>query len=130
MKVDVASGKSSPLGKPGIFTSYLPAPDGKHVLVMRVLKPYSYLLPETAFPHSIEVWNLDGKQVHLLAKLPLAENVPIGGVLPGPAAWSWRPDQAATLVWVEALTAAIRRRRWQSATACWLCPRRLTASRK
>lgn len=101
--VDIRTGLDTALGKPAIFQSTEPAPDGKHLLVVRNHKPYSYLLPAQAFPKEVEVWNLSGKTVHTLASLPLAEQVPLGGVPTGPRSYHWRPDAPATLVWVEAL---------------------------
>jgi dipeptidyl aminopeptidase/acylaminoacyl peptidase len=100
---DPANGKVTAIGKPGIFTSVAPAPDGKHILVTRLRRPYSYLLPAFAFPKDIEVWDLKGKVVHGVASLPLADQVPIDGVPTGPRHVHWRPTDPATLVWVEAL---------------------------
>jgi dipeptidyl aminopeptidase/acylaminoacyl peptidase len=91
------------IGKPAIFASAEPSPDGKHLLVVRLHRPYSYLLPAFAFPREIEVWELSGKIEHKVASLPLAENVPIEGVPTGPRSVHWRPTEPATLVWVEAL---------------------------
>lgn len=55
------------------------------------------------FPRAVEVLGLDGKIMFPLASLPLAEEIPIGGVRPGPRSYQWRPTHPATLVWVEAL---------------------------
>ena len=38
-----------------------------------------------------------------VASLPLEDNLPRGGLLPGPRNINWRPNDPATLVWVEAL---------------------------
>src|SRR6185295_18899530 len=38
-----------------------------------------------------------------LASVPLADQVPIDGVITGPRGYRWRPTTPATLVWVEAL---------------------------
>ncbi|HSL52848.1 MAG TPA: prolyl oligopeptidase family serine peptidase [Pyrinomonadaceae bacterium] len=101
--VDVASGRATPLGQPGIFPGVDPAPDGHHVLVTRLHKPFSYLFPDNAFPKDIEVWDTKGKLVYKVASLPLADQVPIDGVITGPRSVRWRPDEPATLVWVRAL---------------------------
>lgn len=101
--LDVRTVRIAPLGKAAIFSSTEPAPDGKHILVVRNHKPYSYLLPAQAFPKEVEVWDLTGKAVYTLASLPLAEQVPIEGVPTGPRSYHWRPDVRATLAWVEAL---------------------------
>ncbi len=101
--VDVASGRLIPIGKPGIFQTASPAPDGKHLLVARVHRPYSYLYTSFSFPKEVEVWDRSGKVVHKLASLPLADAVPPEGVPTGPRGYHWRPTAPATLVWTEAL---------------------------
>jgi dipeptidyl aminopeptidase/acylaminoacyl peptidase len=101
--VDSASGRTTPLGQPAIFQNIDPAPDGHHVLVTRLQKPFSYLFPDNAFPKDIEVWDTKGKLVYKVASLPLADQVPIDGVITGPRFVRWRPDEPATLVWVQAL---------------------------
>jgi dipeptidyl aminopeptidase/acylaminoacyl peptidase len=102
-RVDAATGKAEKFGPPGVFASCLPSPDGRHLLVTRLERPYSYLLPMTAFPRSVAVWPLDGRGAHPVAKLPLADNVPIEGVPTGRRQVRWHPDRPASLVWVEAL---------------------------
>lgn len=101
--VNSATGQATPLGQPGIFSEFEPSPDGLHLLVVRLHRPYSYQLPSPAFPRDVEIWNRAGKMIFKLASLPLQEEVPIGGVPPGPRNYHWRPSALATLVWVEAL---------------------------
>lgn len=101
--VDSSSGKTTPVGQPAIFQSIDPAPDGHHMLVTRAHRPFSYLYPDFAFPKDLEVWDMKGKVVYKLASLPLADQVPIDGVITGPRSPRWRPNEPATLVWVKAL---------------------------
>ncbi len=101
--VDVASGQRTPVGAPGVFETTLPSTDGNYVLVSRVHRPYSWLVPYTNFPSTVEVWDRRGSVVKLIAELPVADTVPNGGVLPGPRNLEWQPLTSATLVWVEAL---------------------------
>jgi len=101
--VDVASGRVTPIGKPGIFDTLDLSPDGKHILVARLHRPYSYLVPASEFPKSVEVWDLRGNVEHSIADLPSHEGVPIQGVPTGPRDYGWRATAPATLVWVEAL---------------------------
>lgn len=96
-------GARQPIGDPAIFNQVDPSPDGRHLLVSRVQRPYSYLVPVYRFPQEVEVWGHGGRMVHGVASLPLAENVPIGGVREGPRNLSWMPGQTHTLVWSEAL---------------------------
>lgn len=101
--VDAASGRITNVGAPAIFQQTVSAPDGEHLLVVRLHKPFSYLLPAFAFPKDVEVWDRAAKVMHKLASLPLEDEVPIEGVPKGPRAYHWRPNEPATLVWVEAL---------------------------
>jgi len=101
--VDAATGKATSVGQPAIFESVEPAPDGTHILVTRITKPFSYLFPDDDFPKEIEVWDTKGKLVYKVASQPLADQVPIDGVITGPRSIRWRPTQPATLVWVQAL---------------------------
>jgi dipeptidyl aminopeptidase/acylaminoacyl peptidase len=101
--IETGSGKITELGQPGIFLSLDPAPDGNQILVTRVHRPFSYLYPVFAFPREVEVWDSKGKLVHKVTSQPLSDQVPIDGVQTGPRSIHWRPNQPATLVWVEAL---------------------------
>ena len=101
--VDSASGRATPIGKPAIFQTIDSAPDGHHLLVTRLQKPFSYLFPDSSFPKEVEVWDTKGKLVYKVASLPLADQVPIDGVITGPRSVRWRPDEPATLVWARAL---------------------------
>ncbi len=109
--VDVTGGKPQPVGKPAIFQTALPSPDGKLLLVARVERPYSYLYPDRNFPKQVEVWDTQGKLVYKLASLPLADAVPTDGVPTGPRQYGWRPNEPATLVWLEALDGGDPRRK-------------------
>lgn len=97
-------GKAEPLNEPGVFRDVTPSPDGKYLLVERVKHPYSYSLQQDSFPASIEVWNLDGELVHLVADKPLQDQIPIafGSCELGPRSVEWRDDKPAELAWTEA----------------------------
>ncbi len=104
--VDAATAAITAIGKPGNYLSVDPAPDGHHILVSAIHKPYSYVTTYSRFPKEIEVWDVadpSAVQVHTIASLPLADRVPIEGVPVGPRAFSWRATDPATLVWAEAL---------------------------
>jgi dipeptidyl aminopeptidase/acylaminoacyl peptidase len=91
------------VGKPAIFSRVDPSPDGQHILVSRVHRPFSYILPESDFPREVEIWDRSGKLEYKLASVPLGDHVPIEGVITGPRDSEWVPTQPATLVWAEAL---------------------------
>jgi dipeptidyl aminopeptidase/acylaminoacyl peptidase len=104
--VDSATGAIMPVGKPGLYESLAPAPDGRHVLVTAIHKPYSYVTAYTRFPKEVDVWdvaNRSGVVTRHIASLPLADRVPIRGVPLGPREFSWRATEPATLTWAEAL---------------------------
>ena len=97
------NGEQTPVGEPAIFVQVDPSPDGEHLLVSRVHRPYSYLVPIWDFPQEIEVWGHEGREVHKIASVPLSENVPIGGVREGRRSVNWLPGHDHTLVFTEAL---------------------------
>ena len=109
--VDAESGKATAVGKPALFEEVEPSPDGAHLLVARLRRPYSYLHPADDFPKEVEVWGRDAKVEHKLASLPLADEVPIEGVPKGPRSYQWHPTEPATLVWAEALDEGDPRRK-------------------
>jgi dipeptidyl aminopeptidase/acylaminoacyl peptidase len=101
--VDAATGARTPVGAPAIFDRVDVAPGGELVLVVRTVRPYSYLVPDGLFPKEVDIWDLHGQVAHHLASLPTGEGIPIRGVRPGPRGINWRPGVPATLVWAEAL---------------------------
>jgi dipeptidyl aminopeptidase/acylaminoacyl peptidase len=104
--VDAATSSVTPIGKPRNYESLDPAPDGRHILVTAIHKPYSYVTTYDRFPQEVEVWDVSDRAhitSHTIASLPLADRVPIAGVPLGPRDFSWRATDAATLIWAEAL---------------------------
>ncbi len=104
-------GKLRPIGMPQIFDRAEPSPDGRYLLVTVIKRPFSYTLPYTSFPQEIAVWNLIGERVHLVADVPLEENIPIEGVRTGPRHVSWTSSDPARLMWFEALDGGDPRRK-------------------
>jgi len=101
--VDVATGEVRRVGKPGILDGISVSPAMDYILVERIKRPYSYSLPAGGFAHAIEIWDMDGGLVKVLADLPPEENVPINGVPKGPRGVNWMTHKPATLIWTEAL---------------------------
>ncbi len=104
--IETATSAITPIGKTGNYESLAPAPDGLHVLVTAIHKPYSYVTAYDRFPKEVEVWDVSERAhvlTHTIASLPLADRVPIHGVPVGPRDFSWRATDPATLVWAEAL---------------------------
>jgi dipeptidyl aminopeptidase/acylaminoacyl peptidase len=98
-------GQVTPIGAPGLYTTSVPSPDGKLLLVEAVHKPFSYRVEIARFPTRSEVWTLAGKALATLADLPLAEDVPTerDAVRTGRRDLLWRDDAPATVCWAEAL---------------------------
>ena len=104
--VDAATSTITPVGKPGNYESIDPAPDGQHILVNAIHKPYSYITTYDRFPKEVEVWDISERShvvAHTLLSRPLADRVPINGVPVGPREFSWRATDPDTLVYAEAL---------------------------
>jgi dipeptidyl aminopeptidase/acylaminoacyl peptidase len=101
--IDVATGAVTPVGKPAVITEVDGAPDGVHLLVTSLKKPWSYVVTYDRFAHDVEVWNTRGAVVKVMAHQPVADRVPIHGVPTGPRSFGWRPTEPAMLVWAEAL---------------------------
>jgi dipeptidyl aminopeptidase/acylaminoacyl peptidase len=101
--VNPKTGETRMIGKPAMFGETAPSPDGRHILTARTHRPFSYLMPATDFPETVEVWTADGKPEYTVVEVPMAENIPIEGVRMGPRSVSWKPGEGATLVWAEAL---------------------------
>ena len=101
--VDPSKGKMKIVGKPALYSSVEFSPDGKYILVERLVGPWSHEVAWWRFASKIEVWNNKGEFVANIASLPLANEVPIHGVPLGPRSVSWRPTAPHMLYWIEAL---------------------------
>lgn len=104
--VDAANAKIATVGKLGNYESLDPAPDGRHILVTAIHKPYSYVTTFDRFPREVEAWDVSNHSsivIQKIASIPLTDRVPIHGVPLGPRDFAWRATEPATLVWAEAL---------------------------
>jgi len=93
------------IGSPAAHSLAEPSPDGRFILVQTLRRPYSYQVPLYSFASRTEILTADGQSVCVLANTPVQDQVgwssdasPTGLRSP-----EWRADQAAVLVWVEAL---------------------------
>jgi dipeptidyl aminopeptidase/acylaminoacyl peptidase len=101
--VNAGTGVQTPVGKPAVFAIASPSPSGEFILVSRLKRPFSHLVPYSDFAREVEIWNRAGALVRTIADLPSNETVPMLGVPVGPRDYTWNPVEPATLVWVEAL---------------------------
>ena len=95
--------KTKVIGAPAPYTTAEFSPDGKYLLVERLVGPWSHAVAYWRFASEIEVWNDKGEFLAKIASLPVADEVPIHGVPLGPRSVSWRPTASHTLYWIEAL---------------------------
>lgn len=81
------------------------SPDGSYVMVTTVEKPFSYLVTYNRFPSTTKVYTKEAKLVETLLEVPLIEDLPQGfmAVRKGKRRFSWRDDQASTLIYAQAL---------------------------
>ena len=101
--IDANTGRKTLIGRAAIFDNVIPSPDGEYLLVSKIKRPFSHLIPMNGFPEDVEVWTRKGEVARKIADLPSREGVPINGVQTGPRGYHWRQDQPATVIWVEAL---------------------------
>ena len=101
--VDATSGRMAPVGQPGMISAASASPDGRFMLVTRVKRPFSRLLPSALFPADVEVWNRAGERVRTVADVAMGDTIPMNGVATGPRSYRWVPVEPATLLWAEAL---------------------------
>ena len=104
--VDASTSVITHVGTAGLYDLLENAPDGRHLLVGTIHKPYSYVTTYERFPHRVEVWDIANRArpaVQVIARQALADRVPIHGVALGPRDFFWRPTEPATLLWAEAL---------------------------
>ncbi|MDX1677234.1 S9 family peptidase, partial [Arsukibacterium sp.] len=116
--------KVTTIGQPALLRSFSLSPDNQHILISRVVPPFSYAVPIYRFATTTEVWNLAGEVSYTVAQQPVADNLPIAfdAVVTGPRSVSWRNDAPATLYWATAADggdpaneAEVRDQLWQLA---------------
>ncbi|MFY8274658.1 prolyl oligopeptidase family serine peptidase [Pseudoalteromonas sp. SSDWG2] len=97
-------GRATAIGKPALFSNFSISPDSNNILVASLDEPFSYQVPYSRFASTWAVWGMSGYELKVLAKQPLADNIPQGfdSVRTGPRRFQWRADKGATLIWAEA----------------------------
>jgi len=102
LRVDITTGVTAAIGRPGVYAEVRPSPDNRHILVSEIVRPYSRLTTHARFPRRVEIWSIGGAPEHRLASLPQAI-APVWGVRTGPRGFAWIPREPATICWIEAL---------------------------
>jgi dipeptidyl aminopeptidase/acylaminoacyl peptidase len=103
LRVDPESGAAKELGPAGLYRDLRESPDGEHILVHLLQRPFSFRVPCSYFARRVEVWSADGMVERVVADLPVSDQVPRQGVPTGPRSVSWSEQEPATLLWTEAL---------------------------
>jgi len=101
--INATTGSRTLIGRPAIFESVTPSPSGEYLLVSKIKRPFSHLIPMSGFPEDAEIWTRRGELARKIADVPSREGVPLTGVPTGPRGYRWRQDQPATILWTEAL---------------------------
>ena len=103
LRVEPDSGAATELGPPALYYYLSDSPDGAHLLVYRLQRPFSFRVPFPYFARRVEVWTASGQLERVIADLPVSDEVPRQGVPTGPRMVSWEESRPASLVWAEAL---------------------------
>ncbi len=92
------------LTQEGIFKQISPSPDGSLIMVEELVQPYSYTLPFGFFASRFDILDQNGKKQSTFYNRPLQDKIPsdFDAVEAGKREISWRNDEGATLMWVEA----------------------------
>lgn len=101
--VDAVTTRHTPVGAPGMIGGTSVSPNGQFIVVERVKRPFSRLVPWNDFPQDVEIWTRTGAKARTIADVPMGDIVPLTGVITGPRSYRWAPVEPATLVWAEAL---------------------------
>jgi len=98
------NGSDSKIVDRGMIKDYDISPGQDYLLVKKIKKPFSYLVPYYRFPYEVKTINIDNNIENIIADIPIDEVRPIGfdATRVGIRSVSWRDDKASELYWVEA----------------------------
>ncbi|UYW01595.1 prolyl oligopeptidase family serine peptidase [Flavobacterium agricola] len=103
-KVDL-NGNQTLYKGPAMYAGESFSPNGEYLMVTTLEKPFSYIVPLNRFPQVTNVYNAAGDLVKEVNEVPLSEIMAKGfmAVRTGKRNMSWKANDPATLVFVEAL---------------------------
>ncbi|SRR5579883_60453 len=98
-------GNRSLLTPASLIHTAIPSPDSNFILLTTLHRPFSYQVPVSYFPKTIQVIDEAGKFIYEVADVPLynPRSTKFDEVRTGRRLISWRHDVKATLCWLEAL---------------------------
>jgi dipeptidyl aminopeptidase/acylaminoacyl peptidase len=102
--INLSTGTATNFGMPSIYGTMDISPNGAYVLMTKIKRPYSYIVPYSMFAREVSITDTKGNPVKVMVNIPPGENLPKGfnAVQEGPRNFSWRADAPATLYWIEA----------------------------
>jgi len=126
------NGVETKLGTSALYISAGISPDDHYLLVEKIDKPFSYLVPASGFNSTMVVMDLKGNEVKRLAKLPSRELAPSGydNVLNAPRGFNWLDNEPATIVWIEPLDSGLIKKKVEFHDAAYLLAAPFTAAPK
>ncbi|RLD60358.1 MAG: S9 family peptidase [Bacteroidetes bacterium] len=101
--LDTEKGTSKKIGNSAIYEDIDISPDNKYILLEKIKRPYSCMVPYYYFTKKYEIINMKGNLIKEIYERPLQDQIPIGGTYIGPRRFQWQPLKDASLIWVEAL---------------------------
>lgn len=103
-KVDLDGNQEKWMGS-AMYRNISFSPDGNHVMLSVVKKPFSYLVPYSRFPSETVIYKKDGSKVQTVLEVPLIEDLPKGFMASrkGRRNLQWRNDMPSSLVFAEVL---------------------------
>ena len=127
-----SSGVETKIGTAAIFSGVDISPDKKYLLVERIDKPFSYLVPAGGFNSTILVTDMNGKLIKEIAKLPSSELAPTGydNVLNAPRSHQWLNNQPASITWIEPLDSGLIKKSVEFHDAAYLLTAPFSGSAK
>ncbi len=103
--VKISKTTAVPIATNLIINNFDLSPDHRFILLNKVKKPYSFLVPYSRFASQYEIIDLNGKSTRTLVDNPLDEVRPKGfdATTKYPRGFQWRNDQSSTVVWIQSL---------------------------
>jgi dipeptidyl aminopeptidase/acylaminoacyl peptidase len=98
VRLNVRTRAVTPIGQPAMVQGLDVAPDGQHVRVQLLKKPFSYIVQLRSFPSADEIWDQNGGKLLTLTDRPLnLPGTPAAAAITAAAATAprnvtWRPD--------------------------------------
>ena len=119
VRADPATGDMAELGPPGLYRALDESPDGRFLIVHRLLRPFSFRVPFPYFSRRVEIWSGTGDPIRIVADLPVSDQIPRMGVPEGPRQLGWDERDPARVLWTEALDGGDPMREAEYRDAVW-----------